>query len=273
MKIDATRSGPGGLSASTIGPRNQSIQTDVIENAIGAYSVCFVPPECGEYKTDVFWNSRKVQGSPFVIWVSDPSKCVAHGEGLYQARLNEAAHFEISTIDAGPGKIDTYAESDGGRLPVELVKTDENIYRARYYPDSLSRLQIFVYYNDTPLRGSPFAVSVGNPSKCKVKLDTSRPVMAESDYTLVVTFEPEAGQGDLNCVVNGPEGEVPSQISETGPDSKEVKFLPTKGGMYEVNIYYAGALLAGCPYMIDIASEEPVDPGKVFATGQGLQQG
>ena len=29
----------------------------------------FTPQEIGEYKTNVFWNDKEIQGSPFIVWV------------------------------------------------------------------------------------------------------------------------------------------------------------------------------------------------------------
>ncbi len=112
----------GAISATTTGPHHSDIQTEMTENDDGTLSLSFTPTTVGFYHTDILWNKRKVTGSPFSVLVSDPGKCVAHGQGLYQARLNEAACFEVSTIGVGPGTLTATADCNGEDMPIELTK-------------------------------------------------------------------------------------------------------------------------------------------------------
>ena len=76
----------------------------------------------------MLWNNRKVHGCPFTVFVSDPTKCVAHGEGLYQARLNESACFEVTTIGAGPGKVNAHAFCGEEEIPIEVMKVTDSTH-------------------------------------------------------------------------------------------------------------------------------------------------
>lgn len=58
------------MSAQTVGPYNQNVDTDVDNEEGGSYTVSFTPTEIGEYHTNVYWSGKPIQGSPFVVWVS-----------------------------------------------------------------------------------------------------------------------------------------------------------------------------------------------------------
>ena len=272
FSIDVSRSGPGTISAITAGPHNSVTPTQIEQNENGTISVSFNPQTVGIYHTDIFWNNRKVHGCPYTVLVSEPGKCVAHGEGLYQARLNEAASFEVTTIGVGPGKISGHVLCHHENIPIEITKTEDNTYKGQYYPDSLDDLFVHLFFNSTPIRGSPFAVRVGDPSKCRFHVAETKPLKVGSEYTVSVDFDEEAGHGDVTCVVKSPCGtELPVMIIDNGKNSKRIHFKPKLHGVHEVTVAFGGAPLAGCPYNIQVL--EASDAAKIIATGDGLHQG
>ena len=272
MTIDVSRSGPGTITATTSGPHYSDTPTKIIQNGDGTVSITFEPPTVGVYHTDILWNGRKVYGCPFTVIVSDPGKCVAHGEGLYQARLNEAACFEVTTIGAGPGKVHGYAQCGNETIPIELDKLDENSYCGQYYPDTLEPLDVYLDFDGVPVRGSPFTVKVGNPKKCRFHTVDIKPVKVASEYSLNIDFDEEAGHGDVACTVKSPCGaELPVMIIDNGQRAKRIHFTPKQPGMHEVNVCFAGAPLEGCPYTIEVL--EASDASRIVASGDGLHQG
>lgn len=246
--------------------------TDIEQRDNGTMSVFFNPPTVGVYHTDIFWNNRKIRGCPYTVLVSDPGKCVAHGEGLYQARLNEAVNFEVTTIGAGPGKINGHVRCGNEEIPVEIAKVEDNTYKGQYYPDSLDPLSVHLHFNETAIRGSPFLVKVSNPSKCRINVVQTNPVKVGSEYTLRVDFDDDAGQGDIKCIVKSPCGtELPVMIIDKGKNSKQIHFKPRVHGRHGVNVLFGGAPLAGCPYNLDVA--EASDAGEVVVAGDALHKG
>ena len=120
----------------TSGPHNSSTPTQIVQNDNGTVTITFSPPTVGIYHTDVLWNNRKVHGCPLTVFVSDPTKCVAHGEGLYQARLNESACFEVTTIGAGPGKVNAHAFCGEEEIPIEVMKLIDSRHKVFLFPVS-----------------------------------------------------------------------------------------------------------------------------------------
>lgn len=246
--------------------------TNIEQNDDGTMSVSFTPQTVGIYNTDIFWNGRKVHGCPYTVLVSDSSKCVAHGEGLYQARLNEAACFEVTTIGAGPGNVSGRVMCRGEEIPIGVEKVEDNTYKGQYYPDSLDDLHVHVLFNDTPVRGSPFTVKVCDPSKVQFRIIDSKPVKVGSECTVSVELEDEAGHGDVTCAVKSPCGtELPVMIIDNGKHSKRIHFKPKVHGIHSVTVFFGRAPLAGCPYNLDVLQTS--DVGKVIAAGDGLHQG
>jgi len=269
--VDVSRSGPGTMSAVTTGPHNSITPTQIEQNDDGSMCIVFNPQTVGIYHTDIFWNKRKIYGSPYTIFVSDPGKCVAHGEGLYQARLNEAAGFEVTTIDAGPGKVSGYVVCRDEKIPVEIIKTEDHTYNGQYYPDCLGTFQVHLFYNSTSIRGSPFVAKVCDPSKCRFQVIETNHVKVGDEYSLNVEFDDEAGQGDVSCIITSPcATELPVMIIDNGKNSKQIHFTPKQHGTHKVTVCFGGAPLAGCPYDLEVL--EASDVTSVIATGDGLHQ-
>jgi len=207
--------------------------------------------------------------------VSDPSKIVSSGEGISQARLYEDAHFEVETAGAGPGDLTSYVEHDGQQKDVEVVKKNETLYDCVFRPDAVGVYNLYVNYNDSPIKGSPFPVKVGNPNEAVVIVDREEVVEAGTEHSCLVKLTEDAGEGDVITQVRGPDGNlVPSHVKYVNNSSREVVFKPDKPGRYETDIYYAGALLQGCPHVVHVQGRrERVDPKKVRVTGPGITEG
>ena len=66
---------------------------DVRPTAPGKYNVTFIPNKPGEYSTHFVFNGEDIPGSPVKCLVNDPTRIVAHGDGLHQV-----THHVISTV-------------------------------------------------------------------------------------------------------------------------------------------------------------------------------
>lgn len=278
IAVDTRQSGDGSLSAQTVGPRDTEVSTEVEREVEGNFTVSFTPSEIGEYHTNVYWNEKPIQGSPFIVWVSDPNKCVSQGDGLYQARVSEVAEFQVSTEGAGPGTITSFAEHNGQQISVDVTLAgSENTYQCNFRPSEVGEYLVHITYNNVPVRDSPYRVMVGNPKEAVVIVNTETIVETTQNFSLAVNLGEEAGLGDLICKVIGPdEDELPSEIRQVSNRGKEINFTPEEPGRHEINVYYAGALLSGCPYIVDVAASQPtfaVDASSVIVTGEGASRG
>lgn len=207
--------------------------------------------------------------------MSDPTSCITSGEALTHARVNEINRFEIATENAGPGKLTAYAEKDGQRTPVDIERVNDSAYRCNFCPDTVGLYNVHMDYNDTPIKGSPFPVRVGNPREVVIVETTETIVETTTVCRRKIRVNRNAGPGDVQCQVRDPDGElVRSEISKVDEDMQEVSFTPHKPGRHEVDIHYAGARVQGCPYIVNVATAKPrVDAKCVRVTGDGIKEG
>uniref|UniRef100_A0A7M5WR27 Actin binding protein n=2 Tax=Clytia hemisphaerica TaxID=252671 RepID=A0A7M5WR27_9CNID len=276
IAVDTQNSGNGSITAKTRGPTGNQVATDVDREEEGSFTVSFTPQVIGEYRTNVFWNDKEIQGSPFIVWVSDPTKIVSSGDGLKMARINEETHFEVETAGAGPGDLESYTECDGRREDVKVVKKNETLYDCAFRPDKVGVHNLYVNYNENPIKGSPFPVKVGDPEEVVVIPDQDMVVETSNEYSCVVKLTEDAGEGDVISKVRGPDGHIiPSQVKYISKANREVAFRPTQPGRHEMDVYYAGARLDGCPYYVNVTENQrqKVDPRKVRVTGPGITEG
>ena len=192
------------------------------------------------------------------------------------AIIKEETHFEVETAGAGPGDLESYTEHEGEREEVVIMKKNETLYDCVFRPDKVGMYNLYVNYNENPIKGSPFPVKVGDPEEVVVIPERDTVVETSNEYSCVVKLTEDAGEGDVISKVRGPDGNiVPSQVKYISKANREVAFRPTQPGRHEMDIYYAGARLDGCPYYVNVteSQRQRVDPRKVRVTGPGITEG
>ena len=169
----------------------------------------------------------------------------------------------------------SYVEHDGRQRDVDVVKKNETLYDCVFRPDAVGIYNLYVNYNDSPIKGSPFPVKVGDPNEAVVIVDREEVVQAGNQHSCLVKLTENAGEGDVLSQVRGPDGElVPSHVNYVNNASREVVFTPKQPGRYEADVYYAGALLEGCPHIVNVQEQrQKVDPKKVRVSGPGITEG
>lgn len=202
---------------------------------------------------------------------------MSSGDGLKHARVKENTYFEVETAGAGPGDLESYTEHNGQRSDVQVMKKNETLYDCSFRPDNVGVHNVFVNYNESPVKGSPFPVKVGDPEEVVIIPETETVAETTSEYACTVKLTEHAGEGDVVSKVTGPDGElVPSHVRHMNDASREIAFQPRKPGRHEMNVYYVGHLLDGCPRFIDVKDGTPVrrsDPSKVYVSGPGIREG
>ena len=82
-EVDTSGAGLGELAIQCRGPGG-NVPVDVRPTAPGKYNVSFIPNKPGEYNVHFVFNGEDIPGSPVKALVNDPSRIVAHGDGLHQ---------------------------------------------------------------------------------------------------------------------------------------------------------------------------------------------
>ena len=159
--MDTSEAGLGELAIKCTGP-DGNIPVNVRTGTKGRYDMSFTPQQTGDYTANFTFNGESIPSSPYTVFVSDPSKIVAHGKGLYQVCTRDTSEFFIILKGAGQGDLEVRGEGPHGRFPVEIKQspTEPDVYVASYTLFDAGDYKIHVGYAGKPVQGSPFLVKV-----------------------------------------------------------------------------------------------------------------
>lgn len=119
----------------------------------------------GKYLVEVTCNGTPIQGTPFVVKVSQPpkpEKVRAAGPGLQDGYIGQEGNFTIDTEEAGSGKLSVNVEGPKGGFKINLDRHPEmeRIILARYSPHNVGVYIVSIKWADEDVPGSPFTVNI-----------------------------------------------------------------------------------------------------------------
>ena len=154
------------------------------------------------------------------------------------------------------------------RRPV-LEKKSEGMYECTYTPRKTQKLVICVNYGGVAVPGSPFRVTVDDPTDPnKVKVygpgvedgnKTGKPV----DFTVDCK---EAGPGDLEInITDDKDQEVPITVNDKGDHTFNVIYNPKKNGAHTIEVKYDGRDVPQSPITVNVKTD--IDMRKIKVLG------
>ena len=154
------------------------------------------------------------------------------------------------------------------RRPI-LEKKSESLYECTYTPRKTQKLVICVNYGGVAVPGSPFRVTVDDPTDPnKVKVygpgvedgnKTGKPV----DFTVDCK---EAGPGDLEINITDDKGqEVPITVNDKGDHTFNVIYNPKKNGAHTIEVKYDGRDVPQSPITVNVKTD--IDMKKIKVLG------
>ena len=154
------------------------------------------------------------------------------------------------------------------RRPI-LEKKSEGMYECAYTPRKTQKLVICVNYGGVAVPGSPFRVTVDDPTDPnKVKVygpgveegnKTGKPV----DFTVDCK---EAGPGDLEInITDDKNQEVPITVNDKGDHTFNVIYNPKKNGAHTIEVKYDGRDVPQSPMTVNVKTD--IDLKKIKVLG------
>ncbi|EFN85254.1 Filamin-C [Harpegnathos saltator] len=132
---------------------------EVLEND-GVHTATFQPDETGEWSIAITHKGNHIQGGPFTCFVFDPN-----GIKL------------LDTDGAMPGQpfsfiVDARGTGGLGDVIIDIVHDKQSVayrmedfghmqYRVSFVPGDAGKYRVYVYFNGSDVRGSPFSIRVG----------------------------------------------------------------------------------------------------------------
>ncbi|KAK2586988.1 hypothetical protein KPH14_010959 [Odynerus spinipes] len=148
-----------GIDVTAWSPTGRSLACPVKKND-GVHTATFQPDETGEWSIAITHNGNHIQGGPFTCFVFDPN-----GIKL------------LDTDGAMPGQpfsfiVDARGTGGLGDVIIDIVHDKQSIsyrmedighmqYRVSFVPSDAGKYRVYVYFNGSDVRGSPFSIRVG----------------------------------------------------------------------------------------------------------------
>ena len=151
----------GMLSASVIGQNIGEVDTSVQQFERGQYQVAFSPPRKDIYNLHLFWFDQEVRGSPFTIDLMSPK--------LHRKQQHTSVVTLPLDLEETKGELSACVVGQRtGPVPIDLSLTEKKDCVRIVFKDRVrDTYDLFVYWNDSLLKGAPFKLE---PPKPKARL-------------------------------------------------------------------------------------------------------
>ncbi|XP_023727803.1 filamin-C isoform X3 [Cryptotermes secundus] len=154
-------------------PTGRGLSCPVQENN-GVYTATFQPDEAGEWSIAVTHGGEHIQGGPFTCFVFDPNAIKLRG--LEGATPGQPFNFTVDASGTGGlGDVCLDIVSGGRSVPHRMEPLGGSMYRVSLVPQQAGKHRVYVYFNGSDVKGSPFPLRVGSQhSRDKSNSPTNR---------------------------------------------------------------------------------------------------
>ena len=237
--VNCEEGGPGKLQVDVHGPESKVV-TSVNEKAQQSYTVNYTPVESGVHEITIEWDDEHIPDSPFECAVIDPKKCIAKGEGLTRAKVNESQTFNVDTEGAGKGKLSAKVQGPHENIPVEIQELKNSNFLCTYVPQENGPHMIEIFLSDRPIAGSPFEVTVTantDPLKCSISNLPEGDLHIHNTYNFTVDTNQPGSECKLTTVMQK-ESSLESCIvsGDSLSGVYNVEFTPTDVGQIKIEV-------------------------------------
>jgi len=252
--------------------RSSSIRLSYTEASIhGQFTAEFV----GEYKLEVTYGNKQINGSPFSIKSFNPDNCQISDELITLLHVGETKPMNIRTYECGPSVLKcTSTAIEGSEIAHGIKSLMGGVTQLSLTGKEVGVFDIFLTWADFPIPNTPFKVKVVDASLVKVtctsleqqkKLKTGDRIMFTIDTT-------EAGNAQLDFKVTGPLSVYEdTDMTETGERTYMALFTATQEGIHKVEVLWGGKAAKNTPMKLDI--KKSIDYSAIRAEGDALQYG
>ncbi|KAF5298465.1 hypothetical protein FQR65_LT01244 [Abscondita terminalis] len=163
-------------------------------------SATFKPDEPGEWRIEITYQGKQIQGGPFTCSVFDPNG--VHVVGLEEALPLVPHIIDVDCTGVGvPGEVFADIVHDKRSVHCRIEKADNSgfVYRIHFTPKNIGKHRVYIYFNGYDVKGSPFMMRVGTTRRSKSsnsspnstykqsptpssRLNTPSPILLNSSY-------------------------------------------------------------------------------------------
>lgn len=244
--VDTQGSSSGSVKVEITGPSGGEVFCNV-SNGVNGQNVEYVPKEVGDHKIAIKYRDTEIEGSPFTAKAYDTSAIVV--TPLQDGMVGSPVEFTIDVTRAGEGQLEIMVNKGNIRNSVDMERT--GVYRISFTPEEAGQQYVDISFNEEALPGSPFTcVAVGGVSVSGLK--STLPANKLTTFTIET---PSLGSSEFSAVVDitTPNGNrIPARIMSQSDGSFKVEWTPTSTGRHTVEVQYAGRMIEGSPFYVDV---------------------
>jgi filamin len=272
-------SSPFDMSAYVNSPSGHTEDCEVVDLDDCNYGIRFVPKEMGIHTVSVKHKDTHIPGSPFEFTVGPlvgggSYKVRAAGQGLVRGEVNCHADFNIYTREAGAGALAIAVEGPA-KAEIDFHDRKDGTCGVSYICPEPGEYQVSIKFNDEHIPESPFLVSVSPPlgDAKKLTIHSLRTKGLEINKPCTFSVKFNGARGRIEAKVETPSGQQENcLVQEVDDDHYAVRFVPHENGVHWVHVRFNGTDIPESPIRVCIGTVN-ADPGRVFASGEGLHSG
>lgn len=241
----------GGLQVAIEGPSKAEINCH--DNKDGTISVSYLPLSTGEYKINVKFAGKHIQGSPFT------PKITGEGRKRAQISVGHKSEFSLKVSEKDIKNLAaTIVAPSGLEEPCFVKKLANGHLGISFSPRECGEHTIYVKRKGEHINGSPFKISVlereiGDASKVIVKGNGLKEGKTHVDNEFIIDTK-EAGYGGLSLSIEGPsKADIKCKDNEDG--TLKIAYKPTEPGYYVINLKFADHHVPGSPFTVKVAGK------------------
>ena len=252
--------------------RSSSVRLSYTDTSIhGQFTAEFV----GEYKLEVKYGSKQINGSPFVIKSFNPDNCQMTDEIITMLHVGETKSMNVKTFECGPsvlkcvpspvqGSDITHSVKSvlGGASQLSLTGKEVGVY------------DISLLWADFPVPNTPFRVNVVDSSLVRItssSLDHQKKIKT-GDRVMFTIDATEAGKAKLDFKATGPLSVYEDvEVTETDENIFTVIFVVMQVGAHMVEVLWGGKAVKTTPVKFNV--KKSIDYSAITAVGDALKCG
>ncbi|KMQ96133.1 filamin-a-like isoform x1 protein, partial [Lasius niger] len=148
-----------GIDVTAWSPTGRSLPCPVKEKD-GVHTATFQPDETGEWSIAITHKGNHIQGGPFTCFVFDPNGIkLLDTDG---AMPGQPFSFIVDARGTGGlGDVIIDIVHDKQSVPYRIEDFGHMQYRVSFVPGDAGKYRVYMYFNGSDVRGSPFSIRVG----------------------------------------------------------------------------------------------------------------
>ena len=219
------------------------------------------PTQVGKLEISLVYEDFHILGSPFLVSVNprgDAAQCtMVETSSTCKQELQGSLLFCIGVPEtAGKGKLTASVKTARGSKRLTGVRTmaaTEHHYHIEFVPSEGLEYVLSVKYDERHIKGSPFIINLGDPTKCKVHGEGIKQAQVEEDNVFAVDAT-EAGPGELSVKIECEGKLVDHKVTVTGDKSYRISYAAVRPGVYLVAVLWGEGHVRNSPFRVPCIS-------------------